>query len=213
MKNILKALVIFMSTSFISACSVFGNSGVDIAPYKLLEQDGAIEIRHYERLVLVTTDMTGGMDEGQNEAFQRLFKYISGENEPNREIAMTAPVIMQNQDAGQNIAMTAPVFVGNEGKNQTMSFVLPAQYNFETAPRPLNPLVHLKNITDYTVAAIRFSGFLNEKNIQNNRNLLKDWLEQSPYQETGPYQAAGYNPPWTIPFFRRNEVLIPVEKP
>jgi hypothetical protein len=212
MKNLMKALILLMSASFMSACSVFGNSGVEIAPYKVLEQDGEIEIRHYESLVLVTTDMPGGMEEGQNEAFQRLFKYISGENEPKREIAMTAPVIMQNQDAGQKIEMTAPVFMSNQGENQTMSFVLPAQYDFQTAPKPANSSVRLEEIKDYTVAAIRFSGFLNEKNIQNNLSLLKDWLEQSPYQEIGSYQAAGYNPPWTIPFLRRNEIAMPVEK-
>ena len=212
MKFFLKTIAVLAATVFMSACSVFGNSGVEIAPYKVLEQDGAIEIRHYESLVLVTTDMPGGMEEGQNEAFQRLFKYISGENEPKREIAMTAPVIMQNQDAGQKIEMTAPVFMGNQGETQTMSFVLPAQYDFQSAPKPSNSSVRLQEMKDYTVAALQFSGLLNEKNIQRHHGLLQDWIDKSLYKETGSYMTAGYNPPWTLPFLRRNEILIPVEQ-
>lgn len=212
MKLFLKTITVFAATVFMSACSVFGNSGVEIAPYKVLEQDGAIEIRHYESLVLVTTDMPGGMEEGQNEAFQRLLKYISGENELKREMAMSAPVIMQNQDAGQKIEMTAPVFMSNEGENQTMSFVLPAQYDFHTAPKPSNSSVRLQEMKDYTVAALQFSGLLNEQNIHRHHALLKNWIDDSDYQETGSYMTAGYNPPWTLPFMRRNEVLIPVEQ-
>jgi hypothetical protein len=212
MKFFLKTIAVLAATVFISACSVFGNSGVEIASYNVLEQDGPTEIRHYDSLVLVTTEMPGGMDEGQNEAFQRLFKYISGENEPKREIAMTAPVIMKNQDPGQKIEMTAPVFISNQDENQTMSFVLPVQYDFQTAPKPSNSAVHLQEIKDYTVAALKFSGLLNEKNIQRHHALLQNWIDNSHYQETGSYMTAGYNPPWTLPFLRRNEVLIPVEK-
>lgn len=202
----------FTATAFISACSVFGNSGVEIAPYDVLEQDGTVEIRHYDSLVMVTTEMPGGMEQGQNQAFQNLFKYISGENEPKREIAMTAPVIMQNQEDGQEIEMTAPVFIDNQGEMQTMSFVLPGRYDLQTAPKPTNSSVRLQEIKDYTVAALQFSGLMNEKNIQEQRDLLQDWISKSNYKETGSYLTAGYNPPWTLPFLRRNEVLIPVEE-
>lgn len=212
MKFFLKTIAVLSATVFMSACSMFGNSGVEIAPYKVLERDGAIEIRNYESLILVTTEMPGGMDEGQNEAFQRLFKYISGENEPKREIEMTAPVIMQSQDSDQKIKMTAPVFMSNQGETQTMSFVLPAQYDFQTAPKPSNSSVRLQEMKDHTVAALQFSGLLNEKNIQRQHALLQNWIDDSDYQQTGSYMTAGYNPPWTLPFLRRNEVLIPVEQ-
>ena len=212
MKFFLKTIAVLAATVFMSACSVFGNSGVEIAPYKVLEQDGAIEIRHYESLVLVTTDMPGGMEEGQNEAFQRLFKYISGENEPKRKIAMTAPVIMQNQDAGQKIEMTAPVFMSNQGETQTMSFVLPAQYDSQTAPKPSNSAVRLQETKDYTVAALQFSGLLNEKNIQRHHALLQNWIHDSDYRSHDSCMSAVYNPHRTLPFLRRNEVLIPVEQ-
>jgi len=125
---------------------------------------------------------------------------------------MTAPVIMQNQDAGQKIEMTAPVFMSNQGENQTMSFVLPVQYDFQTAPKPANSSVRLEEIKDYKVAALQFSGLLNEKNIQRHHSLLQNWIDNSDYQKTGSYMTAGYNPPWTLPFLRRNEILIPVEK-
>ncbi len=197
----------------VSGCSVFGKSGVEIAPYTVLEsvEGQAIEVRRYDTMVLVSTPMSGGMDEGKNAAFRKLFNYISGENSVRSDIAMTAPVLMRDASDGQEIPMTAPVFM-HEGMQAMMSFVLPASYTLETAPKPKEADVSLHHLSDYTVAAITFSGFLDEDNIKEHRQLLAEWIAQKGYTVTGDYQAAGYNPPFTIPAFRRNEVLIPVKR-
>lgn len=196
----------------LSACSVFGNPGVEIAPYNVYQQDGDIEIRYYEELVLVSTPM---IDEERNRgAFGKLFNYISGENAGEAKIDMTAPVLMDStQTGGQKIAMTAPVIVDQEddANNPTMSFVLPSQFTLDTAPRPTDPDVTLNTLSELRVAAIRFSGTLSENNTQKHRKQLEAWIETNGYTIVGPYKTAGYNPPWTLPNMRRNEILIPVD--
>jgi hypothetical protein len=212
MRKILKVSLAALASSIMAACSMFGHSGVDIASYKVLEKDGSVEIRRYDSMVLATTDMPGGMDKGDNQAFQKLFDYISGANISADKIAMTAPVFMQETQDGQKIAMTAPVFMNENSIRETMSFVLPANFSFESAPKPTDPNVRIGKIENLTVAAIQFSGFLNSSNIQSHKDMLENWIKSSAYTQIAPYQVAGYNPPWTIPLLRRNEVLIPVEK-
>ena len=220
MKIILSALTLAASSFVLAGCSVFGSQGVDIAPYTATQTDGAIEIRTYKEMVLVTTPMEGGMRKGDNGAFFRLFDYISGKNTASTTIPMTAPVFMADADksanaapaSGEKIPMTAPVLMNDQAASPTMSFVLPATMTFESAPRPTNPQVTLEKITDYTVAAIRFSGRLSDKNIAAKRETLERWIAASGYTATGTYVVAGYDPPYTLPMFRRNEILIPVKK-
>lgn len=197
----------------LSGCSVFGKSGVEIAPYRVIKSDNQqkIALRHYERLVLVSAPMRGGMAEGKNGAFYKLFDYISGKNTDRSKIAMTAPVFLDN--TGVEIPMTAPVFMEDIAEQSTMSFVLPASFTLDTAPLPQDPDVKLHEMTDYTAAVITFSGVLERDNIEKHRMLLKTWIESMGYKITGPYKAAGYNPPFTIPALRRNEVLIPINMP
>ena len=207
-----KAALCAMVMIPMSACSVFGNPGVEIAPYNVFQKDGDIEIRSYEELVLVSTPMNTLDDNGS--AFGRLFNYISGENLGEAKIDMTAPVLMDStQSNSEKIAMTAPVIVGQDAETAgpTMSFVLPSKFTYESAPRPTNPDVTLNKLSNFRVAAIRFSGTLNMASTQKHRKQLEEWIESNGYRVVGPYKSAGYNPPWTVPNMRRNEVLIPIE--
>lgn len=189
MKNSLLTGVLF----FLAGCSVFGKSGVEIAPYTVLQEEENFQVRHYESLVLVTTPMA--TLDGQRGPFGKLFKYISGDNDETQKIEMTAPVFM-DQD---------------QGESDTMSFVLPESFSLDTAPEPDDPSVNLESIEDYTVATIRFSGRLTQENIQAHREQLDEWIKEKGLEPIGPAKAAGYNPPFTIPAMRRNEVLIPIQ--
>ena len=180
----------------LSGCSMFGHSGVEIAPYEVLENEDALELRHYERLVLVTTAMPTGMND-QKDPFYKLFDYISGKNESTKEIPMTAPVFLDQADEAAEF----------------MSFVLPESFSIETAPIPKDPAVKLEEIVNYTVASITFSGSLNQDNINKHKIILEEWIARKGFEKRGAAKAAGYNPPFTIPALRRNEVLIPVIKP
>jgi len=175
---------------------MFGHSGVGIAPYEVLEQEDALELRHYERLVLVTTAMPTGMND-QRDPFYKLFDYISGKNESTKEIPMTAPVFIDQADH----------------TTESMSFVLPESFSIATAPLPKDPAVKLEEIVNYTVAAITFSGSLNQETINKHKIILEEWIARKGFETRGAAKAAGYNPPFTLPAFRRNEVLIPVIHP
>lgn len=187
-------LAFLISIMMLSGCSVFGKSNVEIAPYKVLEKENNLELRHYDRLVLVTTAMPKGMD-SQNNPFRKLFSYISGKNGATQSIPMTAPVFMDQSDS----------------TTESMSFVLPKDFTMKTAPIPQDPTVKLEEITNYTVATITFSGTLKQKNIEKNKDILENWIKRKEFKIIGAVKAAGYNPPFTIPAMRRNEILIPVK--
>lgn len=191
----LNILILLIMTMVLNNCSIFGDSGVEIAPYKVLKKEDHFDIRYYDELILVTTNMT---KEGErNSAFKELFNYISGENTKSQKISMTAPVFLDPQ----------------QNEIQTMSFVLPVDISYKNAPKPQNSNLKLHKITNYTVATITFNGRLSENNIQKHRVLLEDWIKNNKFEINGPVKVAGYNPPFTIPSFRRNEILIPIKKP
>jgi len=192
------------------ACSVFGASNVDEPEYEVLVAEDPIEVRQYPDLAVVTTTAERDYDEATDAAFRRLFDYISGENAGERKIEMTAPVIQETE--GREIAMTAPVLQEKAGERWKMAFVLPSELTADTAPRPTNPAVTLETQPGGTVAVITYSGFLDEENIAEAREQLEAWIAESDYEATGAFRSAGYNPPWTIPFLRRNEVQIPVKR-
>jgi hypothetical protein len=210
MKNIYASLVLIL----LSGCSMFVKSGVEIAPYRVIKSNNhqKIDLRHYEKIVLVSVPMDG-MDSGRKSAFSKLFGYISGKNTASSKISMTAPLLLVNADknAGVEIPMTAPVFIEDASDKAEMSFVLPATYTLDSTPTPQDPDEKLDEIKDYTVAAIIFSGLLSADNIAKQRTMLEAWIQGNEYKITGAYKAAGYDPPFTIPALRRNEVLIPVE--
>ena len=108
--------------------------------------------------------------------------------------------------------MTAPVFMDDKNdKTAMMSFVLPSKYTLKTAPLPTNKNVKLRELKDYTVGAIRFNGTLGDTNVQKHKDILVKWLGDNNYNITGEYKKAGYNSPFTLPWMRRNEVLIPID--
>lgn len=189
-------IVVAISLISLSACSIFGEVNVKEPPYDILKSEAPFELRHYDQLVLVTTKMPKGVDQTRS-PFMRLFDYISGDNDKAAEISMTAPVFMKQ----------------DENASQEMSFVLPHDFSKETAPRPTNPDVTLQDRKDYTVAVIRFSGLFNQSSISSHQEKLESWVIDQGLSVTGKPQAAGYNPPFTLPFLRRNEIMIPVKRP
>lgn len=202
-----------VTIAVLTGCSVFGQPGVDIAPYSVIENEGKMEVRHYEELLLVSTPISDD-GEDQNAAFRRLFNYISGANRNQSKIPMTAPVVTgEASESGEKIAMTAPVFMGREESvgSRVMSFVLPGEFSMDTVPVPNNPDVFLSKTSDLTVAVIRFNGLLWDRNIRTNREKLETWIAGRDFRVVGAVKTAGYNPPWTLPSLRRNEILVPID--
>ncbi len=202
--------MILFSSLLLGACSVFGyNSDVKEPPYKILMQDGPYELREYPSFMLVKSFSEGDFSKAQDRSFSKLFDYISGKNSASKTIPMTAPVLMEGQ--GEKIPMTAPVFMEGTGKGWVMSFVLPDTYSVETAPKPLDESLTLEERKNIKYAVLRFSGLFKDAVFEEKSRTLESWIAANNLKSTGDAIRAGYNPPWTLPPLRRNEVLIPVE--
>jgi hypothetical protein len=186
----------------LSACSVFGSAAAPEPEYTVLKDEQPYELRVYSELVIVRTSLA----DGQSAAFGRLFDYISGANAGAREIAMTAPVLTADEN-GTEIDMTAPVLQTADA--DSMIFVLTDDFTYETAPVPTDKAVELDVIPARQVAVLRFSGSFNQETATKEED-LRTWLAGQNLVPSGQAERAGYNPPWTIPAFRRNEILIPV---
>ena len=203
----------------LGACGIFGGPSAPEPAYEVLREEAPFEIRAYPALAVASTPMGTGLGEGTGGAFRRLFGYISGDNRGDREVAMTAPAVQQpatdedgGEEGGEQIEMTAPVLQQPEAEGQwRMVFVLPAGMTAETAPVPTEESVRLDTLPARRVAAVRFSGLLRDANVVEARDRLLDWIEGEGLAPAGPAEVAGYNPPWTLPWFRRNEILVPVE--
>lgn len=208
----MKLLIPLLFLVILAGCSVFGESGVEDAPYTLLksEQTQKIEVRNYESMVLVSSSISA---DGMNSAFRNLFRYITGDNEGSEEIAMTAPVFLDESDAdskGTDISMTAPVFMKEQSEQEIMSFVMPADFTIQSTPKPTNPDVWITEVKDYKVVVIKFSGLLSDSNVDAQTKILSSWITKNGYTAISEPIQAAYNGPFTIPWFRRNEVMIEV---
>lgn len=204
LSRVFRALTALASGAALAACSVFGGQAAPEPSYSVLTSEGAFEIREYPQLVVARTTMAER--EGENAAFRRLFRYISGGNDGKREIAMTAPVLVK---PGAKIAMTAPV-LETGGEVREMAFVLPADLTVKTAPLPTNPEVRIETIPSRRVAVVTYDGRSRPDLETDQKERLESWIAGRELRVTGPAEVAQYNSPWTIPTLRRNEILIPV---
>jgi hypothetical protein len=164
---------------------------VEKAAYQVLLQDGDFELRRYDPMVVVTSrdsDLAGG------NGFNRLFNYISGNNQDSRQISMTAPVIDTL-----------------EGQQSTTSFVMPRQLSMKDVPLPNDPALSPREIQGRQVAAIRFSGTASARVLNEKIDELNEWLSKKKLRPVGAMELARYNPPYVPPFARRNEILVEVQ--
>ena len=181
---------------------------IEEAAYKVLKTSGKFEIREYVPHILAETIVDGDLEEAGNKAFRRLFNYISGANRSRAKVAMTAPV--SQEKAGEKISMTAPVVQQRARDKWAVSFTMPASYTLETLPVPDDPQITLRPVPARRMAAVRYSGLWSEKNYLQNRSELEAWIREQGLTAAGDPVWARYNPPFTLWFLRRNEILIPL---
>lgn len=179
--------------------------------YSVLEKEVPFELRSYEPMILAEVQVEGDLDEASSQGFRLIAAYIFGQNQTSQKMAMTAPVTIDEQAVkSEKIAMTAPVGIESNAGKWTVSFVMPSQYTTDTLPKPLNPAVQLRQIPAMKRAVITFSGFYNPQKVAEKILELESWMKTRNLQATGKPHFARYNPPWTLPFMRRNEVMMNV---
>lgn len=183
--------------------------------FDVVSKDGDIELRQYAPMVVAETFVDGSQDDASSRGFRVIAGYIFGDNkragQSAEKIAMTAPVTIEKQDTSQKIAMTAPVTLEQQGNRWRVHFVMPSQYKLVDLPKPNNAAVTLREISGRKVVALRFSGFAGEDKVAAKTAELRDWIVARGMTATGAAQLARYDPPWTLPFMRRNEILTEVK--
>ncbi|AEG02232.1 SOUL family heme-binding protein [Methylomonas methanica] len=205
----IKTLTQLLASLFLAGCSMFGIRNSQEAAYTVLLQDRDIEIRAYRPLLIAETNVEADYANSGSIGFKRLAGYIFGNNRQQQKMAMTTPVYREQQ--GEKIAMTAPVLQQKSAGQWRMAFVMPPEYTLSTLPEPLDPLVEIKQLPAKKVAVLHYSGSLSEEKINRMADELSAWLSRHAYTALSPARSAAYDPPWTIPALRRNEVHIDIE--
>jgi len=168
---------------------------------------GEFEVRDYPAMVVAEVSVKGDRRQAASKGFGLLAGYIFGGNTRKKSIAMTAPVM---QTASEKIAMTAPVLQTGGDGTWVIRFIMPQGSTLDTLPKPNNPIVKLRGMPAIRLAVIRFSGLAKQADVDAKTLLLSGFLNARHLQAVGPPSLAQYDPPWTLWFLRRNEVMIPV---
>lgn len=182
-------------------------SNVEQAPYTVAEAHGDIEIRDYPPLIVAEAQVAGERKEAINKGFRLIADYIFGNNTAQQSVAMTAPVIQQ---PAEKIAMTAPVLQEGAGSSWMVRFVMPASYTLESLPKPNNEAVTLHEIPAKRFVVVRFSGMASDDNLKEHQDSLRSFIEAKKLHAVGEVMYAFFNPPWTLPFLRRNEIMMEI---
>ena len=179
--------------------------------YTVVYEDERVEYRQYESHLVAETvvEKSSGYRSASNEGFMRLFRYITGNNSSQSKIEMTAPV--QQTPASEEIAMTAPVQRIETSKGWSVAFMLPSKYTLETAPLPSDERIALRPVPGQLMAVVRYSGRWTERNYEKHKSRLLESIESAAVETLGVVESAAYDPPYVLPFLRRNEVMIQVK--
>jgi hypothetical protein len=180
---------------------------VEEPTFTLVEQSGVFELRDYPPLLVAEVTVKGARAIAINEGFRVIADYIFGNNIAAEKVAMTAPV---TQQSNETVAMTAPVTQQAAGDSWTVRFIMPSQYTLETLPKPKNAAVILKQLEGQRMAVLRFSGTADDKMLTEKTADLTAEIMKRSLSPTAVPTFAFYDPPWTLGFLRRNEVMIAV---
>lgn len=200
-------VLVFLLTSHLAGHSM----ALEKPGYKVLYQEGKLEYRLYQPYIVAETEVVGeeSYKAASNEGFMRLFRYISGGNIDQASIAMTAPV--QRHRVSEDIAMTTPVQRLPTTQGWKVAFMLPSQYAIDDAPVPVDPRVVIRPMPERLMAVLRYSGRWTERNLVKYEQRLRERLQEHGIEVMGVTESAAYNPPFTPPFMRRNEIMVKVE--
>lgn len=181
--------------------------------YTTLKQEGVFEIREYAPRLVADVSVNGDLDTATKEGFRLLAGFIFGDNRAvnhqlttvsaaeGSKIAMTAPVTVEPTDSGQSFVMS---------RDWRVEFTMPSEYSLATLPKPNNPSIRIREVPIRTYAVVQYSGMNTVGRVNDETQRLRDWTKSQGLTITGSPELARYNPPWTLPMFRRNEILVPV---
>ncbi|RCV06662.1 hypothetical protein SETIT_1G180900v2 [Setaria italica] len=193
---------------------------LETVPFRVLKREADYEIREVESYFVAETTMPGrsGLDfNGSSQSFNVLASYLFGKNTASEQMEMTTPVFTRKgEPSSETMEMTTPVITKKSaGENKwKMSFVMPAKYG-SNLPRPKDPSVTIKEVPSKIVAVAAFSGLVTDDDISQRESKLRESLQKDAefrVKHDSAVEVAQYNPPFTLPFTRRNEIALEVER-
>jgi len=200
------AALLLVVTSFVSGVVM----AIEEPNYQVLEKEGEFEVREYAPMLVAEALVDGELRDASRKGFRLIAGYIFGDNTARQggseKIEMTAPVTMVPKS--EKISMTAPVTMAASEGQWRMHFVMPSHYTMQTLPIPNNKKVVLRELPAKKVAVIRFSGLTGDTKVANKEQALLAWMASKNLAPKGAFALARYNSPWTLPFLRRNEVMV-----
>ena len=160
----------------------------------LLEKYGEIEVREYSEYVIAKTSISQGDKELNNNMFSTLAGYIFGGNSKSQSIPMTAPVITKNDESSYDMIF----------------FMLDATKP-EDLPLPNSSNVSIEMMNLGKTITISFGMWATEKRIAYYKDKLDAYIKKNNIQVISSIMVAQYNSPWTIPPFRKNELIYSIK--
>lgn len=168
--------------------------------YRVLKNDPPFEHRWYSEFIIAETQLEGDYDSASRTGFRRIAGYIFGDNQ-------------LESSGSRKISMTAPVTIEPRQNGWQMHFVMPSSERIDTLPKPNNRDIKLRQVAEHGAAVIRFNGWTTQSSIEEQTARLQKWISDQGLEATGAPQIARYNDPFTLPWRRRNEIIIPVRAP
>lgn len=190
----------------VSKTDALGLTTYEQPRYDVIQRFDDVEVRTYAPALVAEVEVAGTSGEARDEAFRILAGFIFGNNRARTKIAMTAPVITAPQR--QKIEMTAPVFTDEANEKTVMKFFMPRKFSLDTIPEPVDSRIKLRVEPARRYVALRFSGTWSNDNFSKKRTRLENVVAEQGLRTTGNPIYAMYNAPWTVPFMRRNEILL-----
>lgn len=149
-------------------------------------------------MIVAEVLVNGTMEAASALGFRMIADFIFGNN------------TTKNGDS-EKIKMTVPVVISKKSDDWFFYFVMPSKYSVDSLPKPNNSQIKIKQVKARKCAVLRFSGKANEEKFNSKAQELISRIKAENLKIIGVPELARYNPPWTLPFLRRNEVLIEVE--
>jgi len=180
--------------------------GLEMPSYEVVSSTSDYEVRIYESCGVALASLGAGSSaiesEGSIRGFNALVAYVLGANAGAEQLEWTAPVRTDVSDDGF-------------GEMVEMSVMLPRRYTSSTAPAPTDTNILLRQTEVQTLAIAEFSGLATAGEVSRQLAALRgvlarDGLECATLPDGLTYSVLQYNPPYTLPWLRRNEIAVPV---
>ena len=162
--------------------------------FNLIKKDGKVEIREYPPYIIAKTSLDISKNKEDNNMFRVLANYIFGGNSNSQSIPMTAPVITH----------------ANSNSYDMIFFMLDAN-TIESLPSPNNNNISIEKLHIGKAITISFGMWATERRVKKYKSKLDEYILKNKIQVVSDIMVAQYNSPWTIPPFRKNELIYQIK--